>query len=55
MIKEIVCKCCDGRGKQDIELCDNCGKEVSCGDYEGKRCCQNCWNETLTKEEINNL
>ncbi len=55
MNKEITCRTCQGSGKQKIEICDDCGQEVSCGDYEGRRICQQCWSQKLTEEEIENI
>ena len=55
MKKEKPCLYCNGTGEIQVEFCDICGKEANCGNYEGKRICQQCWAATLTDNEINNL
>lgn len=55
MKRTMNCRCCNGSGVREVELCDKCNKEGSCGDYKEKRYCQDCWAEELSDEDINNF
>lgn len=55
MKKEILCDNCNGSGKIEIDVCDECGKQTTVGKYGAQMICQSCWAVTLTDEEIENL
>lgn len=49
MIKTIPCINCQGTGKEEITVCNTCGKEIMRG---GDEICQDCYFKTLSAEEI---
>ena len=52
MKKEINCVRCSGTGKEEIDVCDECGAGGYTSKYKGKQICICCWSEKLTLEEI---
>ena len=55
MKQEKICDKCDGIGKIEVSVCDDCGQEKRVGEYEGRQICHQCWAGTLTDEEISEL
>lgn len=54
----ITCDKCHGTGQVEKTICDRCGKDdyaVAKEPETGREVCQRCWQELLTREDIQGL
>jgi hypothetical protein len=56
MKKKRIIQCfCGGTREVEIEICEECGSIERTGEYKGRQICQDCYYNSLTREEISKL